>query len=345
MAPAQCDNPPSAVAPPAAMSLPPAISLRHFHSRHYTSPAAGPKLIVLGAVHGNEVAGTRAILRIAEALDSGALELLRGALTLVPITNPLAYNKGQRAGDRNLNRALLPTDTPQEYEDHIANWLCPLLAQHDVLLDLHSFQSPGQPFAMLGPQNNTGTLEPFAHAAEEEALIVRLGVSRVLDGWLATYARGVARRRGSPFATALTAHERYGIGTTETMRAHGGWAITLECGQHDDPAAPEVAWQAIRNTLAHLGMIDAPPPQPAAALEALQLVDVIDRHHPDDRFAREWASFDRLSAGTLIAVRADGSELRAGHDGHIVFPNVRAEPGNEWFYLAGPNPRFAAHRG
>mgnify|MGYP005605793933 CR=1 FL=1 len=39
--------------------------------------------------------------------------------------------------ERNLNRPLLPGASPQDNEDRIANVLCPLLAGHDLLLDLH----------------------------------------------------------------------------------------------------------------------------------------------------------------------------------------------------------------
>ena len=117
--------------------------------------------------------GRLGILRVIDDLNSGRTRLLRGSVTFVPVTNPLAYNKVQRAGDRNLNRNLAPTDAPQEFEDHIANWLCPQLAAHDVLLDLHSFLAPGVPFAFMGPRNNDGPLEPFAFAEQEQALAVR----------------------------------------------------------------------------------------------------------------------------------------------------------------------------
>ena len=76
----------------------------------------------------------------------------------------------------------------------MANWLCPLLAQHDGLLDLHSFQADGQPFVMVGPLDNQGSIEPFGQAAQEEALVQVPGVNRAVDGWLDTYAGGVARR-------------------------------------------------------------------------------------------------------------------------------------------------------
>ena len=160
--------------------------LHPYKSIRYVGRAPGPRLIATGAVHGNEVCGTRAIERLADELDRGERLLVRGCLTLVPVANALAYHLGTRAGERNLNRALGPTATPQAFEDHVANWLCPLLTEHEVLLDLHSFQAPGRPFALVGPRNNQGEIEPFAHAAREEALARCLGVDRLVDGWLAT---------------------------------------------------------------------------------------------------------------------------------------------------------------
>jgi succinylglutamate desuccinylase len=126
------------------------------------------------------------------------------------------------------------------------------------------------------------------------------------------------------------------------MRRVGGWGMTLECGQHDDPLAPEVAYQAIVRTLAHLGLIATPNPPVAPQIEALRLSHVIDKDDAEDRFSRAWASFDPLHAGDLIATRHDGTALRAEFDGRIVFPNPGAEPGQEWFYVARPSQRVAA---
>ena len=312
----------------------------------FSALESGAALIVLGAVHGSEICGPRAIERIVQELDSGALQLVRGRVTFVPVTNPLAYQKGQRNGDRNLNRNLRPTATPQDYEDHIANVLYPLLGAHDVLLDLHSFQSQGEPFAMLGPINNTGSLEPFTHAAEEQALVLRLGVRRIMEGWLSTYAEGVKERMrrtqnasASERAQLLSTDPSYGIGTTETMRSQGGYALTLECGNHADPAALEVAYRGIRNTLAHLGLVDDAPPAVQSAPEFLRLAQVIDRLHVDDTFAKAWSSYDPLRAGDVIGTRHDGTPVVAPADGYIVFPNSTTTVGNEWFYFAQPSAR------
>lgn len=317
----------------------------HFKQVTYAALQAGPKVIITGAVHGTETCGTKALQRFMAELDSHQHELLCGALTLVPVANPLAYARQQREGDRNLNRNLRPTAEILEFEDHVANWLCPLLAAHEILLDLHSFRAQGTPFVMFGPPDNTGGIEPFARSATEEALAVRLGVKRAVHGWLSTYARGVARRQARLGETASAAqqaliHPSFGVGTTEYMRATGGCALTLECGQNDDPESPEVAYRAILATLRHLGLLAGPKPAPEAQIETLCIYDVIDKLDAADRFARQWASFDPLQAGDLIAIRADGTELRADCDGCILFPDVSASVNGEWFYLVRGSDRL-----
>lgn len=311
-----------------------------FRSITYAGQHSGQRLIVSGAVHGNETCGTKAIQRVMRELDDGALEIQRGSVTFVPVANPLAYAKGERAGERNLNRKLFPNAHPQDFEDRVANWLCPLLAQHDVLLDLHSFSGSGEPFVMVGPRNNDGPLEPFQHEQQERALARRLGVRRFVEGWLRTYGAGVQRRlRGS---SELQTVLRYGVGTTEYMRSTGGYALTLECGQHTDPQAPEVAYRAVVNTLAFLGLIDAPMPEPIAPeqMEALIMAAVYDKQDAGDSFSRNWASFDPVRQGEEIGRRVDGTPVLAEFDGRILFPDAEAGANSEWYYLTRANPSF-----
>ena len=318
----------------------PTTHLRAHRFAGLAGGGTGPRLIVTGAVHGNEVAGTRGIERVLGEIEQGDIAITRGSVTFVPVCNPLAYLHGRRIGERNLNRRLQPTAAPQDFEDRIANQLCPLLAEHDVLLDLHSFRSPGRPFVMRGPADNTGALEPFAHADAEARLAAHMGVGRIVEGWMAAYATGVAQRRARGL-TPGAVHEdpSYGVGTTEYMRSHGGWGVTLECGQHDDPAGAGVAHHAIRQTLALLGIAELPLAPPTRPFECLALATVVDRHAEGDRFAKDWTSFDPLAVDELIAVRADGSEMRAPEAGYIVFPDPSALPGHEWFYLAQASHR------
>jgi len=275
--------------------------------------------------------------------EAGELALVAGQVTFVPVTNPLAYAKKTRAGDRNLNRGLQPADAPREFEDEVANWLCPLLASHDVLLDLHSFQGEGEPFVFIGPENNQGEIEPFRHAELEEALALRLGVGRCVCGWLSTYAAGVEHRQKAANAIPTqnaSAGVRYGIGTTEYMRSVGGWAVTLECGQHDDPLAVGVGRTAVLNALTHLGLLSGARPERVPDMQTLQLCQVVDRHDAGDSFSRGWRSFDALQRGEVIGTRADGSSVMAPFDGFIVFPNPNASVATEWFYLAQQSDRL-----
>ena len=298
----------------------------HWHT--WAALAPGPSLVVLGAVHGNEVCGAHAIVRAIDDLTHGRLRLLRGRLTLVPVANPLAFAQATREGQRNLNRRFLPQPDPQDYEDRITHQLAPLLAQHEVLLDLHSFHTPGDPFAMVGPRNNSGAREPFARAAEEMALARALGAQQVVEGWLEVYDRAAGLRGELP--------DDEGIGTNEYMRSQGGYAVTIECGQHEDPEAIDVATRAIHGALAHLELAHVPAP-PRFAGAAARLKDVVLRESPADRLAQDWHSFDAVQAGDVIAHRADGTPVAAPYDGCVLFPHPEAEVGQELFYLAEPD--------
>ena len=51
----------------------------------------GPTLVLSGATHGNEIAGTGAIIELMQTLDPGQM---RGAVIAIPVANPLALDQG-----------------------------------------------------------------------------------------------------------------------------------------------------------------------------------------------------------------------------------------------------------
>ena len=148
----------------------PAPETDHLDITRFAALAPGPKLLVLGAVHGNETCGPVGIGRVVAAIRAGRLPIRRGLVTFLPVANPQAYRQGTREGDRNLNRDLAERAAPSDNEDRIGNRLCPLIREHDVLLDIHSFTVEAEPFVFAGPEDNEGAVEPFAKAqAESEA--------------------------------------------------------------------------------------------------------------------------------------------------------------------------------
>ena len=292
----------------------------------WATDVEGPSLLIFGAVHGNEQSGTHAIRRWIARFESGEARLKRGRLTMVPVANPKAFIKNEREGDRNLNRNFVPTDKPQNFEDHVVNTLAPLLESHDALLDLHSYSGDGVPFAMTGPLNNTGSLEPFARQVEEEAFAKAVGLPVIVQGWLEVYDKAVQASNGAIRA-------EHGIGTNEFMRSRGGYAITVESGSHADPEAIEIADRCIAGVLSLLGMADVTV-EPVPKYTTHHMKDVFMRQHEGDKMTKDWVNFDPFKKGDLLATRADGTQITAPFDGCVIFPQLDAPVNREWFYLA-----------
>jgi predicted deacylase len=292
----------------------------------FTGLQPGPRLLVTGAVHGHEICGPQAIGRAIDDCRSGRIAIVRGHVSFVPVVNAKAYRQRTREGDRNLNRDLREREIPSDNEDLVGNVLCPLLRAHDVLLDIHSFRSRGEAFVFVGPSNNDGLIEPFRRAAAERDFARRLGPRLVMFGWLPTYARAAAARNSDPAE---------GTGTTEVMRSCGGYGVTLECGQHNDPRAAEVAYDAIVRALSHLRLTDAEPPSITVG-RAIEIVDVVLCRSAGDRLVREWRTGDPVKAGEIIATRQDGSPLAAPADGFVIFPHANAHPMDEMYYFGVP---------
>lgn len=277
-----------------------------------SSEYPGRKLLVLGAIHGNEKCGTEAINRVIAEFFSGSVALERGQVTFVPMCNPRAYDRDIRFIERNLNRYLVPTENPDCYEARLGNILCPMLAECDVLLDIHSYTVGGEPFVLVGPENS-----------DERAFAASLGTSAMLTGWVDAYA---ATGRG-----AKTAGNEESTGTTEYARRFGAIATTIECGQHKDAQSPEVAYRAIHNAMRHLGLVKAD----SVELVAPPLIAVTHVHYRDAgwNFPKDWKHLEPLARGEIMATGPDEKTLVAPADGFIIMPKYGADTGEEWFYF------------
>ena len=136
------------------------------------------------------------------------------------------------------------------------------------------------------------------------------------------------------------AHSSYEGGRHDRIyRRAGGYGVTLECGPHPDPEAVEVAHAAILNALAHLRLTDAPPP-PRAARRGMAIVEAVLCLAEGDRLEKAWAEGEPVTAGAIIARRADGSSLTAPGDGFVVFPSQSARPFAELYFFGVASDRF-----
>lgn len=109
-----------------------------------SSKKQGPKICILGGVHGDEICGVEAIQSI---LNNSSFKLKKGEITLI-YANRKAINSNVRFVEENLNRCFLENKPKtNSYEENLANDLKEILNECDICLDIHaSFSKESQPF-------------------------------------------------------------------------------------------------------------------------------------------------------------------------------------------------------
>ena len=277
----------------------------------YSAESAGPRLVIFGAVHGNEVCGPIAIRRVMDELDSGQLNLARGQLHFVPIANPRAHAEGKRFIERNLNRYFLPDENPTTYEARLTNILCSIIGNTDYFIDIHSTTAGGVTFASVS-----------GDVPEENRLAAAMGAEIMVYGWQKAY---LASGRPEP-------DPKESSGTTAYARSRGAKGVLLECGQHQDPKSIEVAYQAIRRALRTIGLVDAGGETQAAQPTVIRVASVVFRGEGGE-LAENWTNFAQVKAGQKLAQMSDGSVINAPADRYMILPNPNAPKNAEWFYL------------
>jgi succinylglutamate desuccinylase len=257
----------------------------------------------MGGVHGNEPCGLKAVERLTREFQAGRLSLVRGTLLLV-IANEEALRSNVRSVHRNLNRLFKDnSDEPDCYETRRAEQLKELLSRADFVLDLHSTTSASPPFLMC----------------EDDGVITarRMGLERVVLGWAALGSAALS-------------------GDTETWaRRHGATAFTLECGQHNDPAAAEVAYQAAYRFLRITGLVNATAMDDDPEPLVLRLYGVKLKVDESFTFSRSYNGFDVVLDGEILGRDSQG-EHRADRPSRIIFPidPAKATIGSELYLLA-----------
>lgn len=282
---------------------------------HYTyaSPKKGPHVLFFGAVHGNEVCGPKGIRKYMALLKAGRIALSRGSITFVPVCNPRAYEAGIRQTEENLNRVFIPTKKPRSYEARLANELCPLIDQSDILVDLHSISSEGKPFVFLDRKT-----------PDTEKLATSLQLPFTITGWTELYeSLGSTERTDDTVSYALS---------------KGKTALTVECGTHTSPASVVVAFKTIEKTLGAYGMLHTSRSSKRSSHAIEVCMTRVFFRQEGEKLARKFKHLDRVRAGARLITRADGTALVAEHDGYVVMPTPLASIGEDWLYIGTAKP-------
>jgi len=250
----------------------------------FTTANAGPHVLLQALTHGNEVCGAIALdryMRDGTRPTRGSLSLVFANVEAYRLFDP-ADPYSSRCIDEDFNR-LWSDDVLEGSRDSVelrrARELRPLYDAVDVLIDLHSMSEPCVPLALAGPR-----------------------------------AKGLALARSIGVPEHIIIDEGHVAGKRLRDYGHFGEpddprnALLIECGQHWERSAPEVAWQAVLRTLQHFEMADrewlmrelaplAPPAQ-----KVIEVTDVVTIGSDRFRFTFPVHGLQTIAeAGTVFA--------------------------------------------
>jgi predicted deacylase len=273
-------------------------------------PVAGPQVGIWALTHGNEICGAIALDWLLQQVAQG-WRPLRGRLTLA-FANVGAYARfdpaapfDARCVDEDLNRvwadAALDGPGPDTAERRRARALRPFVDAQDLLLDIHSMGEPGPPLMVCG------TLDKNAAAARALGTPADLLIDT-----------------GHPAGLRMVERGRFG----DPQRPE--CALLIECGQHWEAAAADVAVDTLVRFLGFAGIAaprwvaaDVRRPLPPAQ-RLVRVTEAVVVRSPAFRFLVPPDNLAEVGpAGTPIA--EDGDHLwRAPFDRTVlVMPGTR----------------------
>jgi predicted deacylase len=311
-------------------AVPPPALVPRILGQHGAGERAGPLLLIVAGMHGNEPGGVEAVGRVFERLGSGNVPI-RGEIVALSGNRP-ALAAGVRYVGEDLNRLwtegqvarLRALDTPPPGGEELEQWellraLDDLLRDRpDVLvLDLHSTSGPGAPFSCI-----SDTLRSRALALSLPLPLI-LGIEEAIRGTLLDH-----------------------------MEREGKAMLLVEGGQHDHADTAGNLEAAIWLILKELGML---PESSALAEPEVDLVqfrlrlnratrglprvlEVVHRHEirDGDDFLMDpgHSNFDRLARGTPLAASSAGPVV-APLPGLLLMPLYQPQ-GTDGFLVGRP---------
>lgn len=298
----------------------------------YDEGRKGTLLIVLGSMHGNEPAGTK------------AMEIMFEMLKNEPSTNPsftffgrfiglrgnlAAMNQGKRFINKDLNRQFTPenvervlsctNDLELDSEDKEMRDLLQFIHQEIktyqpekfVLLDLHTTTAFGGIFSIA-----TDDPESQRIAVELHAPVIR-GLINGIQGTTLHYFN----------------NDNFEPDTC---------AVTFESGQHDEELSIKRAIAALTNCMRSLGCVDADDVENKHDKILIdyskglpKIADLLYCHsiNPEDKFTMKpgFKNFQKVDAGEILASDQNG-EIRSKQDGRILMPLYQKQ-GEDGFFI------------
>jgi predicted deacylase len=280
----------------------------------FDSGKPGPHVMVNAVTHGNEICGAIAVDRLFQM----KVRPTRGKLSL-SFANVDAYHcwdatkpHANRFVDEDFNRVWMPETldgarlSTASTELRRARAMRPVIDDVDLLLDIHSMHDPHKPVMICG----------------------------ALD-------KGIAFSRRVGIPEFIVSDRGHANGTR--MRDYGGFgdasspknALLVECGQHWEAAAADVAWQTTWRFLRECDVVDRDlaasqiDPAPLPVCKVVRVTEALVAKTAQYRFRAGTQGLDVIAKkGDIIAHDGD-TPVTAPYDGCVlIMPTlVHVKPG------------------
>ena len=286
---------------------------------------AGPVVVIIAGVHGNEPGGPIAARRLLTALQGGTVSVAGTVIAL--LGNRPALQLGRRFVDRDLGRLWVSAeverargDTPPSSVEQgelraLVRELDAIEAEFPgreiIFLELHSTSGPGVPFQAIND-----TLHDRALAFANPIPLI-LGVEESIRGSLLDY-----------------------------MESQGKSVLVIEGGQHEAPETADNLESAMWMVLAAAGAVPGSieivgahaARLRAAAAGAPAVAEVVYRHDitPDDHFVMRpgFRHFQPIRRGEVLGDDVGGT-VTAPRDGLLLMPRYQGL-GSDGFFITRP---------
>lgn len=221
----------------------------------------GKSVAIFAGIHGNELAGVRALKRAIKEVE------LEAGTAYFVIANPLAVRRRTRMITKNLNRCFYETNKGTIWEDKRARQLMKLLDRCDALLDLHGYNGEeDSPFVIT---DNKG----LVLARELDVASVLTGISDVANGGTDCY---------------MASHQKIGL------------CLECGSNFYPDKYVP-LATRSIQTFLGHYGLIKKVAIRRSKRQTVYRVDQVVKRQTDNFSFDKDYVNFDKLETGREFA--------------------------------------------
>jgi predicted deacylase len=309
-----------------AMPAPPRVVVDRREIGRVTGGVAGPTLVVVAGIHGNEPAGIEAARRVFARLERGDVRL-RGELVVLA-GNVAALREGIRYHKKDLNRV----------------WTEARVEELRGIKDAESRDGASAASPQRGLHLDEEDREQLELLAAIEGVIARARGRVHLADFHTSSAQGIpfilfgdtlAQRefvRVFPIPIVMGLEEQLDGVLSSYWTSRGCVTFSVEGGQHVDPLSTDSLEAVIWLAMEEAGLLERGAlPEVAAGAALLErrrsglprVLEVMSRKAitPEDAFkmAPGFRNLDHAAAGRLLAHDRNG-EIRAPSDGMVILP-------------------------